>query len=149
VPDWVSALGQVAGAAGTFAAVVLALWVARRDGRWRRAEQSDREAGQARLIIADMHHDDGRWWVRTTNHSTAPVFDVEVVEVRHPNGISKVEPVPGAPAEVIKLAAGEAIDRAITPGGDPSGVVVLRFLDAAGLRWRREGTAQPQRILDY
>jgi chloramphenicol 3-O-phosphotransferase len=54
VPDWVSALGQVAGAVSTFTAVMVALWVARRDGRWRRAEQSDREAGQARLITAEV-----------------------------------------------------------------------------------------------
>jgi hypothetical protein len=146
--DWVSALGQAAGAVGTLAAVVVALWVALRDGRQLRAEQSDRAAGQARLIIADVHRESGRWWVRTTNHSAAPVFEVEVVEVRHGGGVSMVESVAGAPAVLDKLAAGQTRDRAITPGGDPSsGIVVLCYRDAAGLRWRREGTGKPERIL--
>lgn len=146
--NWVSVLGQLAGTAGTLLAVVVALWVASRDGRRLRAEQSDREAGQARLIIADVHREGGRWWVRTTNHSAAPVFGVEVVEVRHADGVSGVEPVPGAPAVLDVLGAGETRDRAITPAGNPSpGVVVLRYHDAAGLRWRREGTGQPERLL--
>lgn len=146
--DWVSALGQAVGAVGTLLAVVVALWVASRDGRRRRAEQSDRDAGQARLIIADVHREGGRWWVRTTNHSAAPVFGVEVVEVRYEGGVSVVEPVSGAPAVLDMLGAGETRDRAITADGNPSsGVVVLRYLDSAGLRWHREGTGQPERML--
>ncbi len=147
--DWVSVVGQLAGVLGTLTAVVVALWVARRDGRRQRVEQSDRDAGQARLVTADVHRDAGRWWVRTTNHSAAPVFDVAVVEVRHEGGVSAVEPVPGAPAVLHVLPAGETRDRAIAPGSDPSpGVVVLRYLDAAGLRWYREGPGQPERVLD-
>lgn len=148
VLDWVAVVGQLAGVAGTLAAVTVALWVARRDGRRLRAEQSDREAGQARLVTADVHRQAGRWWVRTTNHSAAPVFGVEVLEVRHEGGVSVIEPVPGAPAVLEVLAAGETRDRAIAPGDDPSsGVVMLRYLDAAGLRWYREGREQPQRVL--
>ena len=46
VLDWVSVVGQLVGTAGTAAAVVPALWVARRDG-WRlRVELADREAGR-------------------------------------------------------------------------------------------------------
>jgi hypothetical protein len=146
--DWLSVITQVAGAAATLAAVVVALWVASRDGRRLRAEQSDREKGQARLIIADVHHEGGRWWVRTTNHSAAPVFGVEVVEVRHERGGSQVEDIPGAPAVLEVLAAGQAIDRAIAGDERLFGVVVLRYLDAAGLRWHREGAGQPQRLLD-
>lgn len=142
-----SAIAQIAGTVGTFAAVAVALWVATRDGRRLRAERSDREAGQARLVIANVHREGGRWWVRTTNHSTAPVFGVEVVEVRHEGGVSAVEAVRGSPAVLDVLAAGQSRDRAIATGGEPSGIVVLRYLDAAGLRWHREGTAQPQRIL--
>jgi hypothetical protein len=148
----VSALGVVAGALGTFAAVVVALWVSNRNTRQQRAEQADREAGQARLIIMDVYRAAGRWWVRTANHSTAPVFDVQIDEVRHKVGTSKIESVPGHPAELAKLAAGQDNDRAVAVGNgvNPSigDVVVLRFLDARGLRWRRVGTAQPQRVLD-
>lgn len=148
--DWVSALGEITGAIGTIAAVVVALWIANRAVRQQRAEQADREAGQARLITADVHRWEGRWWVRTTNHSTAPIFDVQVLEVRHADGgVSKVESVPGAPAELAKLAAGKDNDRAVAYDGDSlTAVVVLQFLDATGLRWRRDGAAQPQRILD-
>ncbi|HEV2779966.1 MAG TPA: hypothetical protein VGX25_11270 [Actinophytocola sp.] len=149
VTDWMSALGEIAGAAGTVAAVAVALLLARRGARRQRIEQADREAGQARLIIAELHRAEGRWWVRTTNHSTAPVFQVEILEVRHPDGVSTVEPAPGAPVELTKLPAGEVNDRALALGGDPAtAVVVLRFLDAAGLRWHRAGTGQPQRVLD-
>jgi hypothetical protein len=58
-----SAIAQIAGAVGTLAAVVVALWVASRDSHRLQAELSDREAGQARLIIADVHREGGRWWV--------------------------------------------------------------------------------------
>ncbi|HET9256077.1 MAG TPA: hypothetical protein VFO16_12860 [Pseudonocardiaceae bacterium] len=147
--EWVSAVAQIAGAFGTLAAVVVALWVASRDGRRLRAELSDREKGQARLIFADVCKDDGRWLVRTTNHSAAPVFIVEVVEVRHRGGMSAVEDTPEAPAVLDVLEPGQIRDRVITPGGEPSsGVVVLRYLDATGLRWRREGTRQPERIVE-
>jgi hypothetical protein len=148
VVDWMSAVGEVAGAAATFAAVVVALSVARRSRRAELAEQADRRAGQARLVTAHLHRADGRWWVRTTNDSTAPVFDVEVVEVRHTNGVSTVESVPGAPAGLGKLPAGQEVDRAVSLDDPASAVIVLRFLDAAGLRWHREGAAQPRRIVD-
>ena len=152
VLDWVSVVGQLVGTAGTVAAVVLALWIARRDGRRLRAELADRDAGQARLVTADVHRAAGRWWVRTTNHSTAPVFGVEVVEARHQGGLSRVEPLPGAPAVLEVLGPGESVDRAldVPTGADPDpglDVVVTCYLDAAGLRWRREGAGQPQREL--
>ena len=152
VLDWVSVVGQLMGTAGTVAAVVLALWVSRREGRRLHAELADREAGQARLVTADVHRAAGRWWVRTTNHSTAPVFGVEVVEARHQGGLSRVEPLPGAPAVLEVLAAGDSADRAldVPNGSNPDSardVVVICYLDAAGLRWRREGAGQPQREL--
>ena len=46
--EWISAIGQIVAAAGTLAAVVIALWLARLDGRRIRAELADRDAGQAR-----------------------------------------------------------------------------------------------------
>jgi hypothetical protein len=149
VVDWVSAGGEVAGAIGTFAAVVVALWVSIRSAQRQRAEQIDREAGQARLITTELRHEDGRWWVRTTNHSTAPIFDARILGVRHAGGVGMVEPAPGAPVEVTTLTAGQSVDRAVAANGVPANaVIVLQFLDAVGLRWRREGAAQPKRILD-
>jgi hypothetical protein len=95
-----------------------------------------------------VHHTNERWWVRTTNHSASPVFCAEVVEISHEGGKSMVEPIPGAPAVLKELAAGQTKDRAIARGNDPaSGIVVQRYIDAAGQRWHRVGTGQPERIL--
>jgi hypothetical protein len=149
VLDWLSTVGETVGAVGTVAAVVVALWIANRDGRQRRAERADRDAGQARLISAELRREDGRWWVRTTNHSIAPIFDCEVLEVRHAGGPSRLEPVPGAPVVLHRLAPNQTVDRAVAADGDLSdATVVLSFLDAAGLRWHREGVAAPRRIVD-
>ena len=52
--EWISAIGQIVAAAGTLAAVVIALWLARLDGRRIRAELADRDAGQARLIMFEI-----------------------------------------------------------------------------------------------
>lgn len=143
--------GQLAAAAATVAAVVVALWVAIRDGRQQRAELADRQAAQARLVTAYVDRLQGRWCVRTANHSTAPVYDVEVEEVRHQQWVGNVEPVPGSPAKLRELLPGAPVDRPLAGevGGDPaSAVVVFRFVDAAGLRWRREGTGPPQRLVN-
>lgn len=145
--DWFSAVTGATGTLGAIAAVIIAVWVARRDGRTQRAEQADRDAAQARLVSTELRHEDGRWWVRTTNDSAAPVFRCEV-EVVHVRGRRHLEPVPGAPVELRKLGPEESRDRALEGDGDPSdGVVVLRFIDAAGLRWRREGDDAPRRVL--
>lgn len=49
---WVAALGEVAGALATFAAVVVALVLASRDDRRRHRENLDRATAQARLVLA-------------------------------------------------------------------------------------------------
>lgn len=46
--------GQWAGAMGSLAAVVVALWIAIRDGRQRHREQQDREASQARTVTGEV-----------------------------------------------------------------------------------------------
>jgi hypothetical protein len=81
-----------------------------------------------------------------------PVFGVEVVEARHQGGPSHVEPVPGAPVILEVLAASDSVDRALdVPIGSNPGsahaLVVIRYLDAAGLRGRWEGAGPPQREL--
>lgn len=145
---WISTVGGAIGTVGAITAVIISVWVARRDGRIRRADQADRDAAQARLVSTELRQADGRWWVRTTNDSAAPVYQCEVVEIRHPLGSRHVEPVPGAPVELRKLGPDQSLDRAVSGEGDLSnGVVVLKFLDAAGLRWCREGDAQPYRLV--
>jgi hypothetical protein len=145
--DWVSAIGGVIGTLGAIVAVVTAIWVARRDSLFQRAERADRDSAQARLVSTALRHEDGRWWVRTTNDSAAPVFRCEVVEVRSRLGSQQLEAVPGAPVELRRLGPDESVDRAVRGDGDLSdGEVVLRFVDAAGLRWCREGDDAPRRL---
>jgi catechol 2,3-dioxygenase-like lactoylglutathione lyase family enzyme len=145
--DWFSAVTGATGTLGAIAAVIIAVWVARRDGRTQRAEQADRDAAQARLVSTELRYEDGRWWVRTTNDSAAPVFRCEAGVV-HPRGRRQLEAVPGAPVELYKLGPDESRDRAVEGDGDLSdGVAVLTFIDAAGLRWLREGDFPPHRVI--
>lgn len=140
VADWVGSVGQAAGAIGTFAAVVVALAIARRDGRRAEDDRADREASQARLIVTErrFHRE---WLVRTTNHSSRPVFDVTLA-----GGWTAVERE-GSPAVVAVLAPGAGIDRRVMPPAEPDTAdIVIDFLDAAGLRWRRRGHAAPERV---
>ncbi len=147
--DWVSAIGGAIGTLGAIAAVITAIWVARRDTRFQRAERADRDAAQARLVSTAVRQENGRWWVRTTNDSAAPVFRCDVIEVRSRLGVHQLEAMPGAPVELRRLGADQSVDRALDGEGDLSdAVVVLQFVDAAGLRWRREGDAAPRRLVE-
>lgn len=146
---WVAAFISAISTLFAIVTVIVAIWVARRDSRVQRADRADRDAAQARLVSAELRHEHGRWWVRTTNDSNAPVFRCDVVEVRHQRGARYLESIPGAPVELRKLGPDESIDRAVRGDGDLSdGVVVLRFVDAAGLRWCLEGDTAPRRLLD-
>ena len=85
--DWVAAVGQVAGAVGTVAAVLAAVLIASREGRrWRRDDER-RAVAQARLVVvADpetttfTRHSDGLretgYSVQVENLSDRAVFDV-------------------------------------------------------------------------
>jgi hypothetical protein len=150
VVEWVSAAGQVVSAVGTLAAVAIALWLARLDGRRFRAESADREAGQARLVTFEVVRRGGRWRVKTTNYSTAPVFDVRVMHVRYGDQVVHVEKAPGSPERLAIVPAGETMDQAVSLADlEAAGVweVTATFLDSAGLRWLRTGIDPPRRVL--
>jgi hypothetical protein len=55
---WLGVIGQWVGAMGTLAAVGVALWLAQRGHRREVAEQRDREATQARLVIITVDYSD-------------------------------------------------------------------------------------------
>jgi hypothetical protein len=59
--DWVSAIGGAVGTVGAIAAVITAIWVARRDTVFQRSERADRDAAQARLVSTTVRREDGRW----------------------------------------------------------------------------------------
>lgn len=144
------------GTAATVAAVVVALWIAVRDGRRARAEQADRDARQARLITFEVYRRGDRWRVGTANQSTAPIFEVTVTEVTCGNHVGHVEAVPGSPAQLATVLAGDRVEQTILfayqksrPDPQLSGPcqVTATFLDAAGLRWCRTGSDPPRRIV--
>jgi hypothetical protein len=150
VVDWISAVGEVVGAVGTLAAVIVALWLARLDRQRIWAELEDREAGQARLVTFEVVRRGGRWRVQTTNHSVAPVFDVRVIQVRCGDQVGHVDPIPGTPKWLAMVRAGESMDQVITFNDlevDGTCEVTAFFLDSAGLRWQRTGTDPPRRVL--
>jgi hypothetical protein len=72
-PDWVAAIGQVAGAIATVAAVVVALWIAARDRRQHERDRID-AAGRAAMVFARDSSGD----VVVTNYGDFPVRDVRV-----------------------------------------------------------------------
>jgi hypothetical protein len=70
------------------ATLSVAIWLARRDSRWRRAEQADRDAAQARLIAVEPVYDpndypDVGYMLRVLNGSQHPVFGVKIIEFRN------------------------------------------------------------------
>jgi hypothetical protein len=160
----------VGGAVATTAAVVVALWLGWRDRRWRREEQADRDAAQARLITADPEIDmvgggvDYTIIIRILNGSPSPVFDVKVVGLRNderPDLDWRVDTDPrvfgdGFPTEPRVIAAGqrfslpvEYVDPETKASTYPPGAdhVTIEFTDAHGLRWRRRDGEPPARLL--
>jgi hypothetical protein len=67
VTDWLSAWGQIAGAVATFAAVVVALWIAVRDERRIEQNRLDEAHGEAAMAVAEMRRDASPR-LRTTAH---------------------------------------------------------------------------------
>ena len=169
VADWLAAWGQVGGAVGTTAAVAVALWLGFRDRRWRRADQADRDVGQARLVTVDLQEKfgglmdddslDTELHVVLTNNSTEPIVDVEVLELRCESapGLGWEHRSYGDPYErdQIPVVNSGAIwqsevnytspggGRIPAPGADH--IVTIGFTDARGLRWSRTGTRAPVR----
>jgi hypothetical protein len=163
VPDWVQAVGTIA----AFGALLYAAreW---RDGQ---TERRDREADQARLVLAERYLQEfwggppsHQQFVVVRNHGRSPVVDVEL-QLRSPD--SRVHtnvgdfpvrlwgavrwPVlePGETTDVANLdipfdMVNEHDDvRWTTRAVD---LVVLNYTDAHGRRWQRIGSDQPVRV---
>jgi len=173
---WLAAGGSVGAAVGTVGAVCVALYLAIRDSRWRRAERDDRDAAQARLVTVAVEHDHSdrrpdppRTYAQIANDSQLPIFDVHVVDLRF--GRTRLRewdlvapaPVaantrprvrPGEPPIVIPIEYQAA--RRVHPffrhllgcSDDATDIVVtIAFTDADGFRWRRQGNALPTRVI--
>ncbi|QJT06270.1 hypothetical protein G9272_43120 [Streptomyces asoensis] len=168
ITDWLSAIGQVVGAVGTLAAVMVALLVSFKDNRRLVSELRDREAATARLVSATVRRDLGLTFLEIRNDGREAVHDMEVEltgaqsaelrvrgqKVEERNG-RFVAAGPGTgtesvrvlrPGEVRRLVV-ETMATAATAHVAVPAVVILRFTDSAGLRWLRQGHEPPTRQL--
>ncbi len=162
--DWIAAIGQAAGALFTAAAVGWAVFLARREGQWRRedqaeraAERADRDAAQARLITVEHRWEDyPEFAVRIRNGSIMPILDVQIAEVWN-DGKRLDWTTHGDMFDASVIGAGEGLDwpvsirRGNSRAGPPeSGIdhVTVEFTDAGGLRWRRRDHEPPSRLID-
>lgn len=165
-----AAWAQVGGATATLLAVAVALWVAIRDGKHRERDHQEELAGQARTILLDVDsgHNDllGRFYaVVVHNYSNAPITDITVIDIsavfageEHTTPKWSLDDEGGPMCRVLpagKSCGSGPILFSFKPGKwvcTPQyplmmhSVVTYAFTDARGIRWRREGNKQPQRI---
>lgn len=159
ITDWMSAWGQVGGAAATVAAVIVALWIASRDRRRIEQDRIDEAHGNAAMVMSEVR---GSGVIAIINHSPRPIREPRVigVELDGSPDISWQPGEPGLPA-VNVLGPGDVAETkrgfwiAIGPGaarslqpGDVLGDVVticatIEHHDTAGRRWTRCGFAPP------
>ncbi|MEV0982587.1 hypothetical protein [Streptomyces sp. NPDC049915] len=146
-------------AGGTLVVAIVAAWVAIRDGRQRDAELRDRQAAQARLVAVSVITVDDQcaeylrlhpgekappslsrlyndYW-SIVNHSSGPVFDLEILGGEQ-----------GAVPYRAPLAPGKSAGRLPSFVQEREGLnVTFRFVDEVGLRWQRKNNGQPQRLI--
>lgn len=168
--DWWGAAGQWAGALGSFAAVVIALVIARRGARdsARIAEQGAREVearerrrqrATAMLVRGEFGLFQGTDQVVVINDSPSPVVEVQIKEVKGNRLVPIVPPygrwpvwavLPPGKSVLIKPMFGLAEDgvfygAAMKPSHTDY-TVVIEFSDVEGYRWRREGDGLPELV---
>ncbi|PKW18904.1 hypothetical protein A8926_7042 [Saccharopolyspora spinosa] len=158
-------LGEWVGGVGSIAAAATALWIAHQDWRRADAEQNDRAKAQARLIALRVGGI-GAINIDVTNHSSEPVFMVEIERIalgQRPKLEWRVRRTArGNPSDFrqILLAGkthtvpvelldqqGEPIARGLGEQNDGY-LVTFSFADAMGLRWHSTGNGEPKRILN-
>jgi hypothetical protein len=157
-----AAWGQVLGAFGTFCAVVVAIWIATRDGRYRDAERRDNEALHARLISGFRASDPPGLQIGYTNYGDCPVTSVRLVTIygRCGDVYSVGWSIRGS-AEPYVLAAigpGQTVTTPPISISWPDGEKVdpvaalyyptVVFFDATGRCWERVAHDQPKRLLN-
>lgn len=156
-----AAWGQVIGAAGTLLAVVVAVWIAIRDGRYRDAERRDDEAVHARLVSGSRASDPPHLAVSYTNYGTFPVTSVRLVGMTgRCGGTSSAGWSIGGSSEPYVLGAigpGQTVTTPPISVTWPEGQEVdqtaalyyptIVFFDANGRWWERRAHDQPRRLL--
>lgn len=161
--DWLAAWGQIGGALGTVATLSVAIWLARRDSRWRKAEQADRDATQARLLTIDTDYAYGgkspwQMVVLIANNSTLPMLDVKIELVRNSDAVDlgwrygADDPETQVSANVLRPGKQLVVEIELVDGNKqqwPNGTdsVTVTYMDNNGLCWRRRDRHLPERIL--
>lgn len=161
--DWLAAWGQVGGAVATTAAVVVALWLAARDQRWRRADQTARDAAQARLVTVEIDYNIDSSPVKITavitNSSQSPILDVAIDKVRNlkqPDLQWRFRTdLPGERAYAWALRTGQTLESLIEfyETAEPTQSVVpdffneltVSYTDTNGHRWQRTNNWEPEK----
>ncbi|MBT2439831.1 hypothetical protein J7E93_06780 [Streptomyces sp. ISL-36] len=133
-------------AGGTLLVAGVAAVVAIREGRHRDAERRERESAQARLVTCAVREYSN---VTITNHSGHPLLDAQVIGLVDPKTrtLRAVEsersgtinagalwewPLPDELLSKMEIGAGESL------------VPSIRFMDASGVEWEREGDLPPR-----
>lgn len=159
--DVFAAWGQVIGAAGTLLAVVVALWIAIRDGRYRDTERRDNEAAHARFVSGSRTADPPRLRLSYTNYGTFPVTSVRLVDVfgRFRETRSTGWSINGSaePYVLAAIAPGQTVTTPPITITWPADTEVdetaalyyptVVFVDTNGRWWERTAHDQPQRLL--
>ncbi|OBI53588.1 hypothetical protein [Mycobacterium sp. E787] len=159
LPEYLAALGSFA----TFGV----LWFAAREWRRGERERRDREAGQARLIVAEHEPfinrsysgmdppEPGRRNVVIHNRSTEPVFALHIEEYATGSDVRVFQNSASgriAPSDMAVLAADQSTEPLGILGGDPhtpsTEHVEFMFTDPRQARWRKRGNGEPERALD-
>jgi hypothetical protein len=156
-----AAWGQVIGAAGTLLAVVVAMWIAIRDGRYRDAERRDNEMAHARVVSGARASDPPRLTVSYTNYGTFPVTSVRLTDIfgRYKEISSTGWAISGSDEPYV-LGAINPGQTVTTPPIDvtwPAETAVdetaalyyptIVFVDTNGRWWERTAYDQPKRLL--
>ncbi|HEV2784280.1 MAG TPA: hypothetical protein VGX25_33255 [Actinophytocola sp.] len=156
-----AAWGQVIGAAGTLLAVIVAIWIAIRDGRYRDAERRDNEAVHARLLSAIRVSDPPNLTIGFTNYGSCPVHSVRLTGiVGHFGDVRSVGWSINGSSDSYVLAAIAPGQTATTPPITitwPENATVdeaaalyyptIVFYDTNGRWWERTAHDPPKRLL--
>ncbi|WP_410587208.1 hypothetical protein [Amycolatopsis sp. lyj-23] len=168
--------GQWAGAAGSIAAVVVALGIAIRDGRMRDKERRDAEKAQARTVTAEVRQLPRERWnafvspfaVTITNHGNLPITQVALITViciidgrahlkwqiknahdEHADQTSYFVDTVIGPGENSSAAVLSFADADRDSKIEPrSSIIEIEFVDAQGLRWRKTNNGEPIRVIN-
>ncbi|MFC0504173.1 hypothetical protein [Micromonospora costi] len=163
ITDWMQAWGSLAGLLMSTIAVVFTGLLLRHEIRVRRDEQRDNEAALARLVVAEFRFANGPkvnhegvltgqlTYVeyRIRNLSSSPILNVSFAVMNGTDG--KVYSSPEQKSVVVSEAdMGVPFKPPLhpeQPGGPHHLMSIIRFTDANGLQWIREGTTSPVRFV--